>query len=150
MLAHQRDRRTFGEPLDARPLPFATCILPFLALAVSGAILAGLDYQPRLSARVVGHGPNNLVLLVPADGRGNLLGRLRPGATVELETPEGRIQPLQVDRVGPLSCGTFARCWEISGPLRNSAAPRAFRRDAATVLRLPPRPLLGLWRKDAA
>jgi hypothetical protein len=149
MLAYQRNRRTFGEPLDTRALPAWYCVIPVAALALTGLLLARLEYQPRLDARLVAGPDGGTTFLIPADeGQAVVLRTLRPGQTLEVEA-DGQIRRLTVQRAGARSCGPFTRCWEVGGQLAPGVAPGALRIDSNAILRFPPRPLLPMFRRDA-
>jgi hypothetical protein len=45
MLAYQRRRRAFGEPLDVGPMPGWLCLLPFVGLALLVLCLARITYR---------------------------------------------------------------------------------------------------------
>ena len=63
------ERRTFGEPIEVRPLPSWWCLPPIVAVALLALALSSLAFRPRLRAVVVKGGGAAEVVVEVRDGR---------------------------------------------------------------------------------
>jgi hypothetical protein len=147
MLAYQRNRRAYGDPIDTRPLSGWWCLAPLAALVVLGNLVSRAEYRPRLQARLTvaaGEGSGVRLLMRQDD----LSRSLRAGQ--ELEGERGNREPLalRVTAATPSDCGLGA-CLEVAAVVLPSGTEEATLSPEAELIdvRLPARSLLSIWRK---
>lgn len=131
------ERRTFGEPIEVRPLSSWWCVPPIVAVALLALALCSLSFRPRLRAVVVnGGGAAAVVVEAPS-------GRDLPLVGDEVDVRAGaQSRRLAIAAVRDTTCDWAERCRLLTGrfdaPL--SAAGQA-------VVILPGRKLIAFAHK---